>query len=60
MLFGFPLNHRPNREGLISAQVINANERLTRVVINEHPFETILRMGEANGEGPVVGQAGVR
>ena len=51
MLFGFPLNHRPNREGLISAQVINANERLTRVVINE----TILRMGEANGEGPVVG-----
>ena len=55
MLFGFPLNHRPNREGLISAQVINANERLTRVVSNEHPFETILRMGEANGEGPVVG-----
>lgn len=55
MLFGFPLNHRPNREGLISAQVINANERLTRVIINEHPFETILRMGEANGEGPVVG-----
>lgn len=54
MLFGFPLNHRPNR-GLISAQVINANERLTRVVINEHPFETILRMGGANGEGPVVG-----
>lgn len=53
MLFNFPLERCPNRERLIAAHVIDANEQITCVPISEHQFGTILRLGETN-EGYVV------